>query len=449
MKLAWHHLIFDVPDTWEVARYKKSYRDGMLGLVDRWGDVMQVFWRLTRSRSDVPRRLAELVAELGESLDVHDVRRMIGSRHGWTVFMPDDDRVPVLAARTHTHGPATGDPADARVMTRSYGEHVLLYCVFPPRQESQKGREGGEGAQGGDRAAIDRVLKSYETNYGAERQWAAFGLEIALPAEIDLTKCHLLPTSQILEFENRRGEKITLQRYGMMSAVLREEPIDVFYARMKGQKTQLMRDGRFEHGGVEGVKLSYKTRGRGGLTAMTSPLWQGRVWAWTCPDIERLYVVDQNAREDHLIPDLMERVVCRGAAPAPTEPIDTSVPRSGADIIDRQLRSVPAVSPHVTASPDNGGRLMLSAPRAASWWRSPVRGLFSISEQQTISLEPIGAEVFALIDGKRPMEGIINAHARRWHLSFQESRMMILEYVHRLMRKRLVYVIAPDKDDET
>ena len=45
-RLAWHHLIFQIPPTWEVIGYKTFSGDGALNLSDRFGETMQVFYKI-------------------------------------------------------------------------------------------------------------------------------------------------------------------------------------------------------------------------------------------------------------------------------------------------------------------------------------------------------------------------------------------------------------------
>jgi len=438
VRLAWHHLIFDVPATWEVFRYRNHYPDGGLGLRDRYGEVMQVFWRLVRTRPAVTSRLVEMVAELGgRQLEPARIRRMITHRHGWALFIPEDPRAPALAARRQKHGPAPGPADDATVIRRRYGDHVLLYVVFPPRPWE-------------DRRLIEDVLATYRSNYGEERVWAAFGLDITLPCELDLARLEPLPTSQVMRFENRRGESVTLQRFPLYPACLGKDTLRTFAARVKGRRYRLYDEGDFTRAdGRTGAVLSYRTRGRGGLGALTAAEWQGRLWVWGCEDLHRLYCLDHHARDVGTLPDLPDRVVCCRAAPAETHagprPVIGEDPerRSSDDGLDQQLRSVPVVNRAITTAPLSEGRLKLTAPVQRKWWAAPATRLLRFSGVRALELDPVGADLFRLFDGERPLEEIIDHHMERWHLSFFEARGQVLEYLRRLVKRNLVGVRTP------
>lgn len=441
-RLAWHHFIFEVPDTWEVFRYRNHYPEGGLGLMDRFGETMQIFWRLTRAKPPARDRLVDQVVALGgHHLEAEDVRKLITRRHGWEVFLPDDPAVPALAARCEPHGPAPGHPADAAAIRRRYGEYVMLFAVFPPRAIKR------------DRAVVPDVLKSYRPNYAEERVWAAFGLNITLPQHIVLDRLEPLPTSQVFRFENRAGESVTLQRLALYPEVLGSDTPAVLAARLKGRRYRLFDDGEFvKDGRWSGRRMRYTTRGRGGIGSMTASVWQGRMWAWGCDDLHRFYCLDNHAREKNLIPDLPERVVCWGAPEEPPwggmPPANRQERRSATEVLDQQLRSVPVVNPVVRSAPAPEGRVRLAAPVARKWWVSAASGALRLPERKVLELDPIGAEVFDLLDGRRTIEEIIDAHRQRWALTFLEARGMILEYLRRLMRRRLVLIRTPEGEEK-
>lgn len=95
------------------------------------------------------------------------------------------------------------------------------------------------------------------------------------------------------------------------------------------------------------------------------------------------------------------------------------------------LQSVP-----VPVVPLVNGRL--SVPLRQPKWVRWVRPVFPISKEKQVELDKLGAEIFALCDGHRTVEEIIDRHKDRWHLSFFESRAMILQFLRDLMKRDLI-----------
>jgi hypothetical protein len=280
IRLAWQHIILQIPSTWELIAYQKPFRDGRLSLADRRGEAMQVFWQVIKVEPAIVQRLVNQVKEnVPGSPSEDDIRRQIETVHGWTAFMPEDEHLPVIAGRYAKE------------------ERALLNITFPPHPSTR------------NRQVITGVLKSYQPNYGRERVWAAFGMEITLPQEWELTEVAAFPAAQTLRFENKRGESVTTHRYGMMPLILEGTTMAGFFAAARGRKALLYREGDFaKDGKYPGVKLHYTTHGRGGWEILLSKIWQGNVWIWRCDDIKRLFCLDHNAHAKHMIPDLPDRM---------------------------------------------------------------------------------------------------------------------------------------------
>lgn len=281
--LAWHHLVLQVPAAWEVIGYKKNPDDGKLVVADRHGETLHAYWRRMTSPPSVERALIGLVAAQPDiDLSEGAIRKAIFEVAGWSVFLTKKEGTPSFATRHHAP------------------EECLLNLTFPPHPDTAEPK------------VIRRILESWDPNDGEERRWAAFGIECTLPKEYELDEVSPLPAAQVMTFATRKDEIITVHRYGMMPAVLGKDDPATFFARIKGRKAVLRREGEFQQGGrYSGVRLAYATRGKGGFDALLARTWQGRVWVWRCDDIKRLYAVDQHARQRRLIDNLAQRVVSR------------------------------------------------------------------------------------------------------------------------------------------
>lgn len=277
-------MLFDIPVSWEVVAFKNNLLDGSLVLADQHGEVFRVFWKQMPEAPSPFRRLLALVnEETGGAQSEESLRRQIRTHSGWHVFLPASGDIPALASRWEA-------------TTR-----MLLLAVFRPHPTPAT------------RRAVLDVLGSYEPNGGAERVWAAFGIDITLPVELELEKVSAFPAAQTFRFANRRGESVTVHRYGMLSVLLADQDMATFFKQVKG-RTMLTREGRFVQGDDrrhDGLVLAYQTRGRGGIEGFMAKRWDGRVWIWRCDELQRLYCLDQNARPQNIIPELPGKVRCQ------------------------------------------------------------------------------------------------------------------------------------------
>jgi len=107
------------------------------------------------------------------------------------------------------------------------------------------------------------------------------------------------------------------------------------------------------------------------------------------------------------------------------------------------LQSIPVPNQAVTRMAD--GRL--SVPLRHPTWLRWVRPVLPISKEKKVELDKLGTEVLALCDGHRTIEQIIDLHKDRWHLSFFESRAMILQFLRQLLQRNLIVIASPRECD--
>jgi hypothetical protein len=274
-RLGWHHLCLSVPAAWEVVRYRNQPDDGQLALADRHGEALVVFWHRAPKAPDLARAMAA-VATPGPA-GQPPAAAPCGE---WLLHLPPTPDQPAYAGR-HLATPG-----------------VLLVLVFPAHPQRQA-------------AGVRQVLDSFQPNDGEERVWAAFGLDLTLPAAWRLAEIEALPACQRFTFETRHEETISLARFGLASRLLVQDDLATFAAHRKGRRTQLRRAGPVPRpDGAPGELFTYHQRGSGRalLGALLARTWEGRLWAWHRPDRERLWLLDHLARPRHALLDLPERV---------------------------------------------------------------------------------------------------------------------------------------------
>ena len=69
--------------------------------------------------------------------------------------------------------------------------------------------------------------------------------------------------------------------------------------------------------------------------------------------------------------------------------------------------------------------------------------ILPLSDFKNLELDWVGRSVFNLIDGRRTVEDIIDAHMERWHLSFFESRAGVMQFLRDLVKRGVVALLAP------
>lgn len=281
--LAWHYMQLDVPADWEVIGFKKAAKTGELALSDRHGETMRVFWQQLPGTPALDERLIELVrTNTEDKLDELQIRKQLSDRHGWRVFMPENDELPAFAARYDPDGEAA----------------VIL--TLPPHPANRQHQW------------TSRILASFRPNAGAERRWAAFGIDVTLPQEYLLESVSALPAAQVLNFETKKEHSITIHRYGMLPLVLAEDDLPTFFSKVKGRRCLLYRVAEFRRDGrYPGVRLRYRTRGKtGGFSSLIARSWHGRVWMWRCDKQMRFYCVDHHAPKKVLLDGVDKMVNC-------------------------------------------------------------------------------------------------------------------------------------------
>jgi hypothetical protein len=114
-----------------------------------------------------------------------------------------------------------------------------------------------------------------------------------------------------------------------------------------------------------------------------------------------------------------------------------------AELIEWQLRSVPVLNAAVRRETDKDGRPLLVAPLAHRRWSRLLRRVLPIRDAKRLALDPLSLETLDLFDGGRTVAEIVDHFQERWHLSFFEARGMVLEFLKRLVRDRVVILNAP------
>ena len=111
------------------------------------------------------------------------------------------------------------------------------------------------------------------------------------------------------------------------------------------------------------------------------------------------------------------------------------------------LRAVPYLNQAAELAPQPDGRVTANIPiPKPRFLVPPLSWLMPFSKQRRVELEPVGAAVLNLCDGRRTVEAVIESFAARHKLSFREAQLPVTQFLRQLAQRGLVAVVGKDKD---
>lgn len=251
----WRHLAVNLPEEWEMLQFSRDPAAGRCAFADRHRFRLELSWRQVAGPPDFERMLHDYEARLTER------------------GMTDGQRVHRGAWR------GLSGRLDGRPMTR-YGAHVpgercLVEAVFIWPD------------------AVDPVLETLVLGslHAAPpeadgcRRWRAFGMDMRVPAGLELAEVTVQPAHAETHFAEGRRD-VRFARRGLVPTWLRT-PVDAWLlhwlptnARPAPAGTHSLACGTHTVAQINGVRRTRRVFGRG------RPF---RAEAWLCPGDGRLY----------------------------------------------------------------------------------------------------------------------------------------------------------------
>jgi len=121
---------------------------------------------------------------------------------------------------------------------------------------------------------------------------------------------------------------------------------------------------------------------------------------------------------------------------------DVEPSRRMEDLIDWQMRSLVLRAPSAIFSLRPDGATVV-VPIAYRGWRSLARCLFRLRRERRYALDRLSAEAVELFDGRRTLGEVVDEFGARHHLTFFEARGALLGFLHPLLRKGILLLVAP------
>ena len=112
----------------------------------------------------------------------------------------------------------------------------------------------------------------------------------------------------------------------------------------------------------------------------------------------------------------------------------------------RFLQAVPYVNQAMSVSQraDGGALASIPIPRPR-YLVPPLSWILPFSPQRRVELEPVGAGVLKMCDGKRSVEAIIEQFAAAHRLTFREAQIPVTQFLRQLMERGLVVIVGSDE----
>lgn len=113
------------------------------------------------------------------------------------------------------------------------------------------------------------------------------------------------------------------------------------------------------------------------------------------------------------------------------------------------LRAVPHVNQAIETEHRPDGSLLVSVPiPRPKYLVPPLSWLLPFSPTRRVEMEPVGAGVLGLCDGRRTVEAIIEAFAAGHQLSFREAQLAVTQFLRQLAQRGLVAIVGDQKDTD-
>lgn len=267
-RIAWHHFQFTLPREWEMTGHSLRPEAGRMAFATGAGVQGQLAWRVVKAVPDMPRILAEIHHRRLKTIAPSE-----RAGHSDTLEVSRVGEFHVAHERAGQQFYASAFFPSTRAMIE------WVFPAFDPELLH---------------AVIAPMLKGTRPNSGEVRAWAAFGLELRLPAEYAVAEVHALPANVTLVFLNRKHHRIVAHRLGLPAENLNGEDLPTFYTRcLAAQHARVSSARPADWRGRPGVEAEFRMRGRRGFDLLLGPWWRGNGMLYHDPDEKRLYAFEQ------------------------------------------------------------------------------------------------------------------------------------------------------------
>ena len=113
----------------------------------------------------------------------------------------------------------------------------------------------------------------------------------------------------------------------------------------------------------------------------------------------------------------------------------------------RMLEATPLRNAAAAVEADGAEGLRVTVPTARPRWLvPPLSWLMPVRRTRRVRLDRIGARVWALCDGARTVEAVVEAFAAAYNLTFHEARVAVTGYLRQLVQRGALAIEMPAED---
>jgi len=403
----WRNFRVALPATWEMLQFSRKMDAGRCSFADRYRVRFEMNWRRVPGAPDDERMLSDYRARL-EGQGVEDLVQV--EQAGWTGLAGREDIGLV-----------------SRFGRFFAAESCLVEAVFIWPDERDAKMERTVLASVAEEPAVD----------GA-RRWRVFGMDLAVPAGVELVECRRHAARAELVFRAERGvNDYRFMRLGMVKAWL-NSPVDRWLASHvpPGVRIEEAKERTVKGHSVAQLTGRAKRWFRG--LRIRRPTFEAR--AGICPADGRLYFV---SRMSSVPGSELSLPCCAGVPPrSPGEAGEIRLAQQDKEgsWID-MLAARPRRNEAVRVERRDDGSVAITVKRSPEKdLRPPLSWIVPVQREKQTRLDELGRLVWDLCDGNRTVEQVVDVFAGQHDLTFHEGRVSVTEYLKELIRRGILAV---------
>jgi hypothetical protein len=398
-----------LPSDWEMLRFSRQFAKGRCHFFDRYQVRMEMNWQSVPGAPDTGRMLSDYTVKLQdqgvegiEPIAVSGWHGLIGRQEGTVI---------------------------TRFGRYFESEGCLLELVFPwPGQR--------------DRALEKQILQSVRAELpqaDGQVRWRAFGMEVRVPADYELTSCtqDAGRTEFVFSPPKGFGERRFL-RLGLIDNWLKG-PVEQWLRTQKPRNVLVRKRETVSQGAYE----EFRAYGRSKLwhrgIHLRKPYYAAR--AGICPNDGRLHFASCLSRERFTFPEATApSVAARARVPATAVPVRETVQATGGEPWVNMLQAKPLQNK--AAQVDWGfENVTVTVPRTKeTHLKPPFSWIVPVSRERSTKLDKLGRQVWEQCNGRFTTEQIIDNFARTHALTFHEARVSVTGYLKGLIQRGILAV---------
>jgi len=430
-RFAWMGISFLIPENWSLGKYEGTFDEGTLRIDDLEQERMTVMWKRVKA-SDPDRVVQKHLKEAQKQAK--------------------KQKLPFESKRGLRRLPRDGEMFWWKSDMQAYN-----ICMIEDRERPRV-------VFIRLLARADEEMKSYanvlcdslKADDGQKQfRWAVFGLDVRLPREMIPNEFSFKTGCIRLGFEQKR-ESLVIEKMAPANVVMQGLSLFDWLQRARRKELEIysFTGDEEEIQGHEAAFFTGKAKKRWNRGCNRFDL-----WGWVCDKENRLYAVFHQYRKEARMEFDVSKIACHerpgDAATKTVEMVSSrvSIPDSMAlkrkkGVSREKAFSAVPVRNEAVEWKDSGDQIEITFPIRFRMFGKFFERLFRTKQGKKITLDEMGAFVWRSIDGKRPVRELVDMLVQEYKLERVESHAALMTFLQSMMKKRLIGMYLPDKDEE-